>query len=906
MDDISGDMLFSGLIGYGLFPDKIPPMFTSLPWLDFFTQNTSETYSKEPTQYIFYESMRNTNVPRMMGIPNPISYTLLCQHIKNYWPNIRSFFKEQTKDQSYKKSRIHIRKKKNDKVLFHMNYGNSDSDGPPELDLLFDAYYVVKADISQCFPSMYSHAISWALVGKEKAKADKAKDDFWYNLLDRRTRNIKDGETNGFLIGPHASNLLSEIILCAIDSKLAKWNYFRNIDDFTCYVKNQQEAEAFLVDLSMELKEFGLNLNHKKTEIIKLPIGQEESWVRKLNNNFALYSNARISYRQIHAFMEFVIDLVKETGNSAVINYAMKMIARRNLDEKARQYYITMVLHLSLIYTYLFPFLDEYLFIPFDVIGSKIQSLSELMYTNGCAAKNAESISYALYFAIKYQFEIPSYNSSDIFKIPDCILHITAWRYAKTNKLDLNPFYTLAKEQSQLDYDFNRNWLFVYEVLKQSDLENTWASMKGQKVSFLTPLKDVFAKMSPDYELMDLNPYFICDYDSCNKFIDEVWNNYVADHPNDSSDRDKQFLKIIILNLRVAFVNRKNVIIPKTLNYYLGRFESHGKEIFTTCKHIVPWLKDNCYVGERLGDPDYGYSSYWAKQKLYSCFPEIPTGMLTTSQKYTSNVIIKNCEKQVVDIPFSEKASLYLSTLDSVNTFYSEQTFSYFPSAQNEERLFPNLTAIFNDSSWEHGGRLYSVNNRGINYQSIPSDLRETIRINGEETVEIDYSGLHISMLYAKKGIQPPEDPYSFLDGEMRQLAKFATLVMINASSETGIIASLEKRKEELHNKQGLSQKKNTLKRALDACTDFSEIVELIKNNHKAISDYFFSGIGIELQNIDSCMALEIIDSFYKKGIPVLPMHDSFIINKKHSSDLKNTMKEIFKKYNDGFECRVK
>ena len=269
---ISKDELFTGLVGYGMFPEKLPPIFTSLSWLRFVKNNPTVNFSKNPSQYIFYETMRNTNVPRKMGIPNPITYTLLCQHIQKFWPDICQYFKSQTSNQSYKKSRIHIRKSKNSKALFLMSYGNHIFDGSPELDLIFDAHYVVKTDISQCFPSMYSHALSWAIVGKTKAKGDKG-DKTWYNLLDYYVRNIKDGETNGFLIGPHVSNLLSEIILCAVDSKLNEWKYIRNIDDYTCYVKDQQAAEKFLVALDMELKEFGLNLNYKKTEIIKLPIG---------------------------------------------------------------------------------------------------------------------------------------------------------------------------------------------------------------------------------------------------------------------------------------------------------------------------------------------------------------------------------------------------------------------------------------------------------------------------------------------------------------------------------------------------------------------------------------------------------------------------------------------------------
>lgn len=48
------------------------------------------------------------------------------------------------------------------------------------------------------------------------------------------------------------------------------------------------------------------------------------------------------------------------------------------------------------------------------------------------------------------------------------------------------------------------------------------------------------------------------------------------------------------------------------------------------------------------------------------------------------------------------------------------------------------------------------------------------------------------------------------------------------------------------------------------------------------------------MQNKDSLMALEIVYHFYQKGIPVLPVHDSFIIEKQYTEDLKKEMKAIF------------
>ena len=80
---------------------------------------------------------------------------------------------------------------------------------------------------------------------------------------------------------------------------------------------------------------------------------------------------------------------------------------------------------------------------------------------------------------------------------------------------------------------------------------------------------------------------------------------------------------------------------------YLG---PEGTQIAMVLKDVTEWLKSNCYIGERLGDPSYGCSAYWAKEKLYSQFKDIPTGMIFFPQKYASCVIVKDLQKEVIDI----------------------------------------------------------------------------------------------------------------------------------------------------------------------------------------------------------------------------------------------------------------
>lgn len=213
MNSISPSELYEGLLGYGMFSEKIPPVFTSKPFYDYCQANPPK-FEDKWRSFVQYDSMRNINIIRELGIPTPMAYQELCDCIQKNWTNIINRFSKCTNGQQHIISRIHIRKMKATSSLFKMNYDNWKEDGSPEMDLLIGSRYIVHADISKCFQSIYSHSLPWALAGKAFSKTKAGKDDsLWQNQLDHFVQNCKYGETHGLLIGPHASNLLAEIIL---------------------------------------------------------------------------------------------------------------------------------------------------------------------------------------------------------------------------------------------------------------------------------------------------------------------------------------------------------------------------------------------------------------------------------------------------------------------------------------------------------------------------------------------------------------------------------------------------------------------------------------------------------------------------------------------------------------------
>lgn len=63
INQISKEDLYKGLLGYGMFSEKLPPIFTSETLYNIRKKITISSFSKSPTDYIRYDSMRNTNVP---------------------------------------------------------------------------------------------------------------------------------------------------------------------------------------------------------------------------------------------------------------------------------------------------------------------------------------------------------------------------------------------------------------------------------------------------------------------------------------------------------------------------------------------------------------------------------------------------------------------------------------------------------------------------------------------------------------------------------------------------------------------------------------------------------------------------------------------------------------------------
>ena len=499
IDEISSDELYEGLLAYGFFVEKIPPMFSAVPFFDY-CKTISAPFESGWNDYITFRSMRNIGIPRIMGIPNPFKYQRLCSELKDDWDKIRVHFQAQTGGQSYRVSRIHIRKEAGKKRIFEMNYKNWQLDGNPESDLLIHdkgtSRFIVKADISTCFPSIYTHSVPWALVGKEKAKRT-VHDNTWYNRLDQVCSDMRNGETHGLLIGPHTSNLISEIILTVVDKKLFDngYRFIRNIDDYDCYVNSHDEAQRFLRDLEEELHEFDLPLNHKKTRIIELPTEIDKNWKHQMSDLPKLGNSGMVEFPQVNTFIDTALKLATEAGDFAIINYAIKKLSGSKLTNNGKKLAAKRFMHMAALYPYLLLIMEEFVFKPYGVDTSAIKAFSDSIYQNATKINDYESLCYAIYYAIRFGFVLDEFENNHIeaqdyvIKSRDCLLLIMTWIYFmkqnhwKRDATQVKPLNKVAMELKNTNMD--RYWLFCYEALSWGSLPGEWRSMKQAGISFI-------------------------------------------------------------------------------------------------------------------------------------------------------------------------------------------------------------------------------------------------------------------------------------------------------------------------------------------------------------------------------------------------------------------------------------
>jgi hypothetical protein len=85
-------------------------------------------------------------------------------------------------------------------------------------------------------------------------------------------------------------------------------------------------------------------------------------------------------------------------------------------------------------------------------------------------------------------------------------------------------------------------------------------------------------------------------------------------------------------------------------------------------------------------------------------------------------------------------------------------------------------------------------------------------------------------------------------------------------------------------------------------------LLEAFMETHEPINQHFCTGkeTGLRIMNKDARICLDIVYDFTKQRIPILSVHDSFIVQQQFKDLLRDTMQKWYEQHTKGFEIRIK
>lgn len=213
---------------------------------------------------------------RPIDIANPYPYYLLVRQIttRSNWKEIKRVFSTFV---SPNIDVISIPKVKGDLDKSHKAAGITDwweNVEQKTITLSLKYRYMFVTDITNCYGSIYTHTIAWALMGKDTAKQKKGKSGLLGNVIDTYMQGMQYGQTNGIPQGSVLFDFIAEMVLGYADSQVSEvlasnditdYKILRYRDDYRIFCNRKDELEKIAFVLQDILANLNFQLNSKKT-----------------------------------------------------------------------------------------------------------------------------------------------------------------------------------------------------------------------------------------------------------------------------------------------------------------------------------------------------------------------------------------------------------------------------------------------------------------------------------------------------------------------------------------------------------------------------------------------------------------------------------------------------------------
>ena len=308
------------LLQYEFFPAELPPCFSSDD-LAANAQHAIQVASKLHRDYsipLIYSGYKSETARRKFAVPNPYHYCKAVDCIVQQEPVLKPIFEKSPYSLTAPVDRVPKDRQP------YAKRSSSIAETKREIELLYqDNRYEIRLDINSFFDNIYTHTIPWAIHGISAAKKKKNDRMLPGNQVDKHIRSMNYDQTNGILVGNALSRIVSEIILCTIDSQIHDQfpdvSCCRFVDDYCIYTKRSAQVQEIIAFIRRCLSKDELNFNESKLQINESPFLYGKPWVEQIKQYIHL---------QPDVFLSKLIMEYNTYKDIAIIKYGLTVIAQ--------------------------------------------------------------------------------------------------------------------------------------------------------------------------------------------------------------------------------------------------------------------------------------------------------------------------------------------------------------------------------------------------------------------------------------------------------------------------------------------------------------------------------------------------------------------------------------------------
>jgi hypothetical protein len=351
--------------------------------------------------------------------------------------------------------------------------------------------YVLRTDVANFYPSIYTHALDWAITGKAKAKKNfKGKVNRLGKRIDELVMAAQAGQTRGLPIGPDTSLLLAHVVLAPIDKSLKKAGFghgFRFMDDYELAFVDRTDADRALSALLSALSVYELELNSLKTRIEELPLEIDNSPILAIK---AMPLRPKSSPQQADLISLFntAFTFAKAHPDKPIMQYTVGRLNNSATDKKNASLVQDLVLQCATIEPGVWPKalpLLKRLHAEQAFSKDPIANVIEVTIEKQASLGHSSEVAWCLWAGLVFGFTLSKAAVKSVIRMEDdvCILlllHAAELGFATIDAAGLKKLKTLVIR----DQLYGEHWLLAYESVIKGWIKPTGGNYLTKEPAF--------------------------------------------------------------------------------------------------------------------------------------------------------------------------------------------------------------------------------------------------------------------------------------------------------------------------------------------------------------------------------------------------------------------------------------